>query len=80
MTSSSRKIHIRGISSVDSIHRRGRRSMPLILFTDADFKTIDLRHDDPMVVANFVVMKTLIDQGSSIDILYWKTFKKLGLS
>ena len=25
-------------------------------------------------------MKTLIDQGSSVDILYWKTFRKMGLS
>jgi len=31
-------------------------------------------------VANFVVMNTLVDQDSSIDILSWKSFKKLGLS
>jgi len=31
-------------------------------------------------VANFVAMKTLVDQGSSVDILYLKTFKKTGLS
>ena len=31
-------------------------------------------------VANFVIMKTLIDQGSSVDILYWKTFRKMGMS
>jgi len=58
--------------------------MLFILFTDADFKIIDSKHDDPMVatieVANFVVMKTLIDQGSFVDILYWKTLKKMGLS
>jgi len=29
-------------------------------------------------VTNFAVMKMLIDQGSSINILYWKTFKMLG--
>jgi len=28
-------------------------------------------------VENFVVKKVLIDQGSSIDIMYWKTFNKL---
>ncbi|XP_068483118.1 uncharacterized protein [Phaseolus vulgaris] len=57
--------------------------MSPILFTDDDFKIIDTRHDDPMVVTievtNFVIMKTLIDQGSFVDILYWKTFKKMGL-
>jgi len=55
-----------------------------IIFIDANFRTIDSKHDDPIVVtievANFVVMKTLIDQGSSADILYWKTFRKMGLS
>jgi len=28
-------------------------------------------------IENFVVRKILVDQGSSVDILYWKTFKKL---
>jgi len=30
-----------------------------------------------ITIDNFVVMKTLVAQGSSVDILYWKTFKKL---
>ena len=82
-TYSSRKRHLRAISFVYSIHRWPRRSMLPILFTDDDFKIIDTRHNDPMVVtievANFLILKTLIDQGSSMDILYWKTFKKMGL-
>jgi len=73
-TSSSRKRHFRAISLVYSIHKRGRRSMLPILFTNADFRTIDLKHNDLMVVtievANFVVIKTLIDEGSSVNILY----------
>jgi len=28
-------------------------------------------------IENFSVMKTLIDQGSSVDVLYWSIFKKL---
>ena len=49
---------------------------------DRDFKGINpINQDDPMVVsiiiANFMVSKVLIDQGSSIDILYWKTFQRL---
>jgi len=31
-------------------------------------------------IIDFVVMKTLIDQGNSIDILYWRTFQCLGFS
>jgi len=29
-------------------------------------------------VANFVVVKPLVYQDNFVDILYWKTFKKLG--
>nr|KYP41436.1 hypothetical protein KK1_037196 [Cajanus cajan] len=45
---------------------------------------IDPEPDDPMVISieihNCIVKKTLIDQGSSADILYWNTFKQLGIS
>lgn len=48
--------------------------MPWITFSNEDFKGNDLEQDDLMVimieVTNFVVMKTLVDQGSSVDILY----------
>jgi len=33
-----------------------------------------------IVIANFMVSKVLIDQGSSTDILYWKTFLRLEVS
>ena len=29
--------------------------------------------------SGYQIRKTLVDQGSSIDVLYWKTFKKMGL-
>jgi len=55
--------------------------MPSIIFIDVDFKDINPTQNDPMVITtkakNLAIMKTLVDQGSSIDILYWKTFKKL---
>jgi len=48
--------------------------MPESTFSDEDFQDIDLEQNNPMVimieVANFVVMKTLVDQGSSVDIFY----------
>ena len=31
-------------------------------------------------IENFTVMETLVDQGSLVDILYRKTFKKLKIS
>ncbi|XP_068490511.1 uncharacterized protein [Phaseolus vulgaris] len=51
-----------------------RRTLPPMLFTDEDFQEIDPDHDDPMVItveiAEYAVMKTLVDQGSSVDILF----------
>jgi len=54
-----------------------------MLFTDEDFHEIDPDHDDPMAITveitEYAIMKTLVDQGSSIDILFWDTFKRLHL-
>jgi len=54
---------------------------PPITFTDEDFTAIDLAQDDPMVITinidKFEIAKMLIDQGSLVDILYWKTFQKM---
>jgi len=55
--------------------------MPSITFTNDDFKGVDYRQDDLMVISvdidKLTIMKMLVDQGSSIDILYWKTFKAM---
>ena len=50
-----------------------------------NFKGINpMNQNDPMVlsiiITNFMVSKVLINDGSSIDILYWKTFQKLKVS
>jgi len=54
---------------------------PPITITNKDFKAIDPAQDDPMVITvdinKFEIIKMLIDQGCSVDILYWKTFKKM---
>lgn len=58
--------------------------MPPITFTSEDFHAPDLEQDDPMVItleiACYEVSKVLIDQGSSVNILYWKTFQQMDLS
>lgn len=55
-----------------------------ITFTTNDFKAIDLMQDDPMVIsveiANCIIKKTLVDQGSSTNILFCKTFKQMDIS
>lgn len=58
--------------------------MPPITFTNEDFHAPDLEQDDPMVItaeiARYEVSKVLIDQGSFVKILYWKTFPQMDLS
>lgn len=46
---------------------------PTIYFTDKDIKGVDLHPDDPMVIsviiADFLIKKVLVDQGSLADLL-----------
>jgi len=57
--------------------------MAPITFTNEDFMGIDTNQDDPMVitieVANCTILKTLVNQESSLDVFYLKTFKKMGI-
>jgi len=83
-TSSARKRHLCHIQSINHItHSHHRRRMPPIVFTDDDFHGLDHQQDDPMVITveieNYAVKKVLVDQGSSVDILYWATYQKLQL-
>ncbi|XP_027927464.1 uncharacterized protein LOC114184352 [Vigna unguiculata] len=82
-SSAARKRHVRALKSVHLVEKKVR-SMPPITFTDEDFKAPDPDHDDPMVisieVAEYGIGKVLVDQGSSVNILYWKTFRKMNLS
>ncbi|XP_017428736.1 uncharacterized protein LOC108336797 [Vigna angularis] len=72
-SSSARKHHIRALQSVHSVDRP-RRTMPPITFSDEDFHAPDPDQDDPMVImaeiARYGVSKVLVDQGSSVNILY----------
>jgi len=69
---------MRLVQSVNTVLNRPLRSMPNITFTDEDFHQIDPNQDDPMVITvevfDFTVMKTLVDQESSIDLLYERLF------
>lgn len=73
-SSTSRRRHLRVAKSMNNVLNKSRRSLPDITFTDEDFQSIDLEQDYPMVVtiktSDFAFMKTLVDQGSFVDILY----------
>lgn len=58
--------------------------MPPITFSNNNFHAPDLEQDGPMVItaeiARYEVSKILVDQGSSVNILYWNTFQRMDLS
>ncbi|XP_014524144.1 uncharacterized protein LOC106780374 [Vigna radiata var. radiata] len=82
-SSSAQKRHLRSLHSVHSVVRNPV-SMPDITFTDRDFHAPDPNQDDPMVIttriAQYDVGKVLVDQGSSVNILYWTTFRRMEIA
>jgi hypothetical protein len=55
-----------------------------ITFTEEDFKMKSTDHNDAMLIkvdiARWVIGKILVDNGSSVDILFLKTFEKMNLT
>jgi hypothetical protein len=55
-----------------------------ITFTEEDFRLKSTNHNDAMVIevniAGWVIEKILVDNGSSADILFLKTFEKMNMS
>ncbi|XP_072090574.1 uncharacterized protein [Arachis hypogaea] len=78
-TMSSRKRHLKRVYQVGN----ETPDLPTILFTKEDGQGIMPGHDDPvvitMILANANLHRTLVDQGSSADILFKPAFDKLGL-
>lgn len=78
-----RKRHLRGLRSVNRVEVV-KRSMLAITFLNEDFHAPDPEQDDLMmitaIIARYSVGKVLIDQVSSVNILYWKTFQQMDLS
>ncbi|KAG4906894.1 hypothetical protein JHK86_055378 [Glycine max] len=86
-SSQSQKCHLHAIWDIDIniVDAPLQQSLPLITFTDRDFKGINpINQDDLVVVStsieNFMVSRVLINQGNSTDILYWKDFHRLKVS
>ena len=78
---SSRKRYLKEVCHVEG--EEEALIIPAITFTKEDASGIITGHDDPMVItiilANANLHRTLIDQGSSADILFKIAFDKLGL-
>ncbi|XP_025692378.1 uncharacterized protein [Arachis hypogaea] len=79
LTNSSRKRHLKEVYQVGS----ELLDLPIISFTKEDGQGIVPGHDDlvviTMILTNTHLHRTLVDQGSSADILFKPVFDKLGL-
>ncbi|KAK3004786.1 hypothetical protein RJ639_020125 [Escallonia herrerae] len=55
----------------------------MITFFDKDSKDIKTPHDDPLVITikagNFDLKRVLVDNGSSVEILFYDAFKKMNI-
>ena len=84
--SKSRKTYLKVVQNVKLSKRPPRRrgaDEQAITFIDEDAERIHHPHDDAIVItlliANYTTRRVLVDNGSSVDILYYPAFQKMRL-
>jgi hypothetical protein len=84
-TKKQRNNYFRSVNTIinDSPTTRPEWAKVPITFTEEEFKQKSVNHNDAMVIevniAGWVIRKILVDNGSSADILFFKTFEKMNL-
>ena len=86
-SSSAWKAHLRSIRSTEMGEIQTVSKLPrldtTITFSDSDLEGCQHPHDDPLIVcaivANTIVHRVLIDNGSSADIIFAPAFDKMGI-
>ncbi|XP_068503896.1 uncharacterized protein [Phaseolus vulgaris] len=82
-TASQRKKYARGVNSIDE-RISGDPWESDLLFTRGDLRDVVPHDNDPVVIsvvmAGRKVHRVLVDQGSSVAVMFWSTFNKLRLS
>ncbi|XP_059450872.1 uncharacterized protein LOC132181637 [Corylus avellana] len=85
-SNSAKKAHARRVQTEEVLFlERPAKTLkrePMVLsFSEEDAKGVMMPHDDALVVtvtvANHVLYRILVDNGSSTDILYWPVFKQM---
>ncbi|XP_025636205.1 uncharacterized protein [Arachis hypogaea] len=85
-TSSARKRSYRAMLAIEGTiqPKKGKEPDVTISFNQIDFKSASPNLDDPVVISiqvgELLVRKTLLDPGSSADVLFYSTFTKMKLS
>ena len=88
-TSSSRKARKTYLRMVQNVQLTGfvpkiaRRESPIIGFSEEDARRLHHPHDNALVVSvrvgDYNVHRVLVDNGSSVDILYYPAFQQMGI-
>jgi hypothetical protein len=85
-TKRQRNNYFRSVNTIinDGLAARPEWAKVPIIFKEEDFKLKSTNHNDAMVIevniARWVITKILVDNGSSADILFLKTFEKMNLT
>ena len=81
------KTYLRMVQNVQltgSVPKIARRESPVIGFSEEDTRRLHHPHDDALVVSVWVgdynVHQMLVDNGSSVDILYYPAFQQMGIN
>ena len=86
-SSSARKAHLRNIRSRETLEVQIVSKLPhqdtVITFSDSNMEGCQHPHDDPLViktvVANKMIHRVLVDNGSSADIIFASAFEKISI-
>ena len=86
-SNSARKAHLRNIRSRETLEVQIVSKLPhqhtIITFSDSDMEGCQHPHDYPLViktvVANKMIHRVLVDNGSSVDIIFASAFEKISI-
>ena len=86
-SSSARKAHLPSIRTGEMLEIQAVSKLPwldtTITFSDSDMEGFQHPHNDPLVVRVIIAKKTvhrvLVDNESSVDIIFATTFDKMGI-
>ena len=84
---SARKAHLHSIRSGEALEVQTISKLPrldtTVTFSDLDMEGCQHPHDDPLViktiVANKMIHRVLVDNGSSTNIIFTSAFDKMGI-
>ena len=75
---------VQNVQLTGSVPRIARRESPVIGFLEEDATRLHHPHDDALVVSirvgDYNVHRTLVDNGSSANILYYPAFQQMGIN